>query len=345
MTPEREQQRRDDTSRAPLMIGVLLAAELAGLTVEQIADPPVSFRLAASAQRTLNPFTASYAHDEAWLLSQADRVRQLAETVISHPARAWWWAAMDPTRQVWSRMGPHASEPAPGAVVRPGGSAETQRRISRWEDYAHRSAHAMRTSTVEVGGETSMAVATHMLAGDIPGPREEIGRFRMPVRRGARVFEIHGPADWHRLATTSGRVADLSRMGLQHVPSRTVPKWSRVLKDWDGVHLSLGGLLLSTEVSYETDRGLTRFWSWESEQTQWTSWVFDEPEALLNAFTRSDEQRTDDGGYVIEMPRDPAFGMCPGELALFRPSKPIEVRGDQQRQPVPVIAAGARRWV
>lgn len=329
MTPEREEQRLMDALRAPLMIGVLIAAELAELSVKQIAEPSVSFRLATSAQHTLSPFTASFARDEAWLLSQAERVRRLAETVVAHPATAWWWAPMDPKRQVWSRVGPESDGPSPGMIVRPTESAESGRRISHWEDYAHRSAHAVRTSTAEMGDETSLLVATHLLAGDIPGRREEIDRFQMPVRRGARVFEVHSPADWHRLATTSGRVVDLSRSGLRQVPSRTVPKWPKVAKEWDGVHLSLGGLLLSTEVSHESDRGLTRFWAWESEQTQWTSWVFDEPEALPNAFPMSGQRRDEDGGYLIDMPWDPAFRSYSDESAFVRESKPVKVRGDQ----------------
>lgn len=328
MTPDLEQARLDDALRAPLMIGVLVAVELAGLSIPELAEPSVSFRLTTSAQHNVNPFSTEFEHAEAWLLSQAERVRASAEAAIAYPGTAWWWAPVDPARQVWSETMPEPGPPAPVQVLRPVETATEEPRILRWESYAHRSAHAIRTSTREFGGETSYAVATRMMVSGIPGPSAETRQFTMPVRPGFRVYEIHGPADWHRLATTYGKPVDLRQTGLQHVPTRTVPDWRRVGADWDGVHLSLGGLLLTNEVSYETNLGLTRFWAWESEQTQWTGWVFDHPVALPNAFPGSGPPGIDDG-FAIDMPIDPAFGSRPGESARFRVGKPVEIWPDQ----------------
>lgn len=305
ISPDDDQSRLEDALRAPLMIAVLLAAERADLPAERVADPAVSFRLAASALRELSPFRADFDHNLAWLLARRERVRPLAERLLSTAASAWWCEPMKPDRQIWSRIGGTADHPSAVDVTQPTLPIGEARRLWAWENYAHKPNRAIQTSTLGANGETSFLVATHLQVPDIIGPRENIDRSLMPIGRSVRVFEINGPADWHRLATTHRGEVDLRSWGLTHEVDRVVPRWSKVAKRWDGVHLSLGGLLLTTDVSFESDAGLTRLWAWESEQTRWLSWVFGEPVRQPAAFPSNGRARPDDEGYVIDIPPDP----------------------------------------
>ena len=50
---------------------------------------------------------------------------------------------------------------------------------------------------------------------------------------------------------------------------RLVPNWGAVSEEWDGVHLSLGGLLTSEQNRYESSDGWTMLDFWHAEQTHW----------------------------------------------------------------------------
>lgn len=50
-----------------------------------------------------------------------------------------------------------------------------------------------------------------------------------------------------------------------------MPDFSLVAANWDGVHLSFGGLLIATHVPVEGPGGRTLLDSWEAEQTVWLS--------------------------------------------------------------------------
>jgi hypothetical protein len=134
---------------------------------------------------------------------------------------------------------------------------------------------------------------------------EPISRWRLPVRADARVFEIDQPSDWvdlvmaypsvpsrpgsgwelpgmndhirpPELAPASGGRA--ARNEIDHI---VMPQWSRVARDYDGVHLTWRGWL-TTEgfVSDTPDGGVTMLRYWFSEQTLWLNDVFGEPEPL-----------------------------------------------------------------
>jgi hypothetical protein len=83
------------------------------------------------------------------------------------------------------------------------------------------------------------------------------------------VFEIHSPADWADLASTypSG-----------HSPID--PDWAEVANDWDGVHLSRGGLVTAQDVAYALDNDTTELRGWDMESTAWLRWSFASVERL-----------------------------------------------------------------
>ena len=75
------------------------------------------------------------------------------------------------------------------------------------------------------------------------------------------MFEIHGPSDWHELCVRYPAV--------EEDDGRLVPNWGAVSEEWDGVHLSLGGLLTTEQARYESSAGWTMLEYWHAEQTYW----------------------------------------------------------------------------
>ena len=82
---------------------------------------------------------------------------------------------------------------------------------------------------------------------------------RMPV--GVEVYEINGPEDWHRLC--------VAYPAHDFEDGRLVPDWGAAAADWDGVHLSLGGLLSCEQNRRESAEGWSMHESWHAETTFW----------------------------------------------------------------------------
>jgi len=134
---------------------------------------------------------------------------------------------------------------------------------------------------------------------------DPVSRWELPIRRDARVFEVHRPADWVRLVTSypaAGRdhpewelpgynqdrseLEELLAVDGQHgarisIRRHLVPDWAAVAANFDGVHLSWAGFM--TTEGYVSDLGegdvaLLRYWF--SERTHWVRDVFGEPVPL-----------------------------------------------------------------
>lgn len=133
--------------------------------------------------------------------------------------------------------------------------------------------------------------------------RGPVSRWRLPVDPDARVFEVHRPADWVRLATEHPRdglphpewelpglnqhTADLStllqisdqRAARTWIRRHVVPDWRAVAEQHDGVHLSWAGLI--TAEGCVTDLGdgaVTLLRYWFSERAHWLNDVFGDPQ-------------------------------------------------------------------
>jgi hypothetical protein len=94
------------------------------------------------------------------------------------------------------------------------------------------------------------------------------------VAAGARVAEVHGLADWARLAeaypldVTGARRAEWSgRYGW--AGPWLVPDWSRLARDWDGVHVSAEGYLRAQEQAAPVRDGRTVLAGWNPDATYW----------------------------------------------------------------------------
>ena len=90
--------------------------------------------------------------------------------------------------------------------------------------------------------------------------------WEISVPNDVQVFEIHGPADWNRLCVR------YPAAGVTDGPPDKewlVPDWGAAAEDWDGVHLSLGGLLTAEQVRYQSEDGISMLNFWQAEQTYW----------------------------------------------------------------------------
>ncbi len=112
--------------------------------------------------------------------------------------------------------------------------------------------------------------------GDFPD-EHPTPRRRYVVSPAARVFEIHGLQDWRALASAyPAAVRGPARNAMPgDRPDQVVPDWAAIAREWDGVHLSFGGMLTTRFVWSEGRPGPTRNWSWEIEGTEWLRWAFD----------------------------------------------------------------------
>jgi hypothetical protein len=216
----------------------------------------------------VNRYRSDYDEHVAELRSRSARLEGLARWLPDRMPT--WWADLDRAQQVW--VGYNAEPPAESRVVT---------ELSRFHDEASKPRRAFWTSTltpdltpwlewIRPGGEAHR-----------PGPYH---LWRITAAASARVFEIHSPAAWSGLA----RAYPSSEVGYtfgdaKHRPKTTErldPDWSKVARDWDGVHLSMGGWLTAEDAPYESRGVTTEPRGWSMESTAWLRWSFDSVEAL-----------------------------------------------------------------
>jgi hypothetical protein len=206
----------------------------------------------------MSPHRGDYDSRRAELLAMAPRFVELAKRVVSLPATATWWDPMDVDHQVW--------------VSKSGERPNGDRMEIKFEQYlpeVTKPRQAIWTSSPVTGGLAAGWIEWLVSGEDQrPGPYSV---WRMQVEQPVRVFEIHSPGDWHRLAVKyAGALSGNERN----------PDWTLVCRDWDAVHLSVGGLLTTQAVTMESDAGTTTLRGWDVESTVWLRWAFTGAEEL-----------------------------------------------------------------
>jgi hypothetical protein len=214
--------------------------------------------------------------DHATVIEQAlrdcPRLRPLAEAILSQSGTAWWFGPLARASQMVA-WGPAGSPPPtdPSDLPRP---MPATRPPTDWERYAQKPEWGVATST-----------AFHELSAYLVGASEEAGdlgplplpfpRYLLRVASTARVFEVDGPAAWRRLCLAYPAPEPGGLMG-----ELVVPDFAAVARDWDGVHVTLGGLLTADQVRLDGPEGPTALQGWDTEATVWFRWVFDEVTCL-----------------------------------------------------------------
>ncbi|QNN51251.1 hypothetical protein [Nocardioides mesophilus] len=263
--------------QAPLAAAVFVLAHRHGLLADALAEPATATALAAAAADALDPWNGAEpaAHARRRFVDQAAELHGLVNAVLSDPRTGWWAAPLDRDHQLL--LSEPDTAPAPTAAS------------ARWQTYAQQPAQGLITSTeLPVPQEQPIRSGAHAALASGRGdwtPTYPLVQARVRVAPRARIFEIAGPADWHRLVTRYGDPAGyagpdrnlLEAADIDHGPA---PVWDAAAADFDGVHLTFVGLLSALFVPWSQSGVTTTLWSWEWERTLWLRPAFADRTAL-----------------------------------------------------------------
>ncbi len=239
----------------------LMAVDELSLPPAVVVHLPVAVHLGAIALSK----TFSFRGTHLWVLKIVREVGPqlvpLASSLLSQPVAKTWFARVDRSAQHW--IGPRSSSPNPNVF------AASSSGLGAVEAYTQKPGSSVVTSTA-VGATSSALAALRHASGDY---HEELplAHFRLWPTPTASVFEINDAQSWHRLC---------SSFPANDSSGRLVPDWNSVVREWDGIHLTFGGLLSSDLVAVESHEGVSQMRFWEFEQTQWLRWCFDRIEEL-----------------------------------------------------------------
>lgn len=238
----------------------VVALDQNGLTPDDAADPNTSLRLAASCADSVDKYGSDYESVASGVTALAKEKSSQARALIEHPGTAWWFKPVDLSRQAWLSIHGTLDKFIYGTPPNTNGWHRPENPSRPWERYAQKPLGNQHTSTLYGPRLTSLLIAYYDRVGDY---RCEfpLAWWAMRFPQDARVFEIHSPSDWHELCVR------YPARGTED--DRLVPNWGAVSEEWDGVHLSLGGLLTTEQGRYESSAGWTMLESWHAEQTYW----------------------------------------------------------------------------
>lgn len=258
---------------APLGCAFLLEVERSRRGAEAVADPVVSFHLLGRAINDVTVWRVDHPSAVARFLAEGPRLRPLALAVLDQPATAGWFGPLDRRRQLLAatpaarpRMGLVTSPTEASVLVQP---VVPNRPPTEWERYAQFPHWGVYTST-EADGVSSFLVGASASAGDLGPLKPPVARYLLAVSAAARVFEVDGPDAWHRLCVSYPAPEEGGLRG-----GLTVPDFGAAARDWNAVHLTLGGLMAADQVRVGGPAGRTELQGWDAEQTVWLRPAFD----------------------------------------------------------------------
>ena len=229
-----------------------------GYLPEDLANPAVCMPLAADAVGYVEKWNADHEADVERALGLAPALRPLVEATLAYDGTAWWYEPLAPERQVWIA---HYGETPDPSEWRPPNSLP-----SRWECYAQKPMGLQYTTTLYGGSATHDGYASLLIGyenhtGDLWAQSWPLQCWLLRMPAGLKVYEINGPEDWHRLC--------VAYPAHDFEDGRLVPDWGAASADWDGVHLSLGGLLSCEQGRRESPEGWSMHEFWHAETTHW----------------------------------------------------------------------------
>ena len=229
---------------------------------------------------------------------QAELLQPLAKAVARAPAASWWWEPADLRQQRWAGCDHHRTLARGGDVARAVEAAEEDAAAEEKEAIARDRALAARRGGAEVTvtgtwwsgplggtvwtsrGNIGDLPAVGLACAEDPLGEEEFEVWAVGIDPAARVYEVHEPGDWERLATAHPRDVTASR---RHDWSRwtgregqwILPDWRSVAAQWDGVHVSVAGYLSTARMAVDSGGGAaTLLAGWDADQTLWLRDVF-----------------------------------------------------------------------
>jgi hypothetical protein len=221
----------------------------------------------------LSPYMVDYQDRVDVLLAHGPSLKRKASYLLDAPATADWFANLNRNQQVWIARDNRPAEPTSfSADLRPFGAGITKPRRALW------------TSTSV--GSCPGGWIPYLRWGE-DGREPPYHPWRLQAPSSARVYEIHGPRSWHALCLTYP-ASSSPAYPLSTSKSLIEPDWQAVARDWDGVHLSSGGLLTTERVMWGKAKTQTHLFGWQVESTAWLRWVFDHVERLPDVYPGAD---------------------------------------------------------
>ena len=231
-----------------------------GIPLQELEDPKVSLWLAGAAADSVDRFRSDHDLIAAELPGLARERAAQAREIFERPGIAWWFDDIDVNAQAWLSIHGtlakfiYGTPPSTTTWQRP------QNPSGGWERYAQKPLGHQVTSTLYGPNLTSELICREDRVGDYMC-EFPLAWWSMRFLDAVRVFEIHGPSDWHNLCVRyPAKGTDDDRL---------VPNWGAVAEEWDGVHVSLGGILTAEQNRYESSAGWSMLDSWHAEQTRW----------------------------------------------------------------------------
>lgn len=250
---------------APL--GLQFLQLVSGRNLSLLTDAEL-LQLVALAQSQISVYVADYEERRDALTAERVRFARLADSVVRRAEH--WWDDLDRSEQGW--LG-GAQAPTPSML---------KVDLDAYGVTVPKPTAALWTSTLMTNADTVWQ-ASHGSneAGPHYGPTV---LWNIRVADSARVFEVRSPVEWatlardyasptvaYRWSADGSRTADLARVD---------PDWALVARDWDAVHLSLGGLLTAHDVPVRAGGSVAELRGWDSESTVWFRWGFSSVRSL-----------------------------------------------------------------
>ena len=223
------------------------------LPLDRFAEPLTSFWLTSSAMDWCDIHHESNA--QALALMAAQDKLELALRITEHPDFAWWYEPFDPTAQIWvSPQWPGHRRLFPDAYAR--FAPESWRSPTR---RGSAPSPAAQVSSTLRGNTTSQITAYALYSADhvagFPLPA-----WRLAFRELPRVLEINQPSDWHNLCLQCPDQASDGRL---------IPNWQTASEEWDGVHITIGGVLSCEQNRFEQNGEFSEMRWIHTEATYW----------------------------------------------------------------------------
>ena len=203
-------------------------------------------------------YAASTVSDEKWSslparlnpwerrASRAD-VEQLGQQVVACNSARWWSGAVFDRPQVWN--GPAGVAPTSGMLTR---------------GLAGKPSTTIWTSSA-LAGEPSAWWPVMKDGADGPAPDGPQSIWQLTPFADARVFEIRVPEDWRWLCDAFPGPS---------LEGNVLPDWEAAREQFDGIHLTVEGLIRAQGVVVDTNRGPAMLDDWDAEATAWLQWPF-----------------------------------------------------------------------
>ena len=229
---------------------------------------------AFQARRIGSVYRGDYADNLAFLRARAATYEATAEHVAARMEH--WWDPLNRAAQVWAH--PTSGPPTASDLVTD---------LSQFSVETPKPRHAFWTCTF-----VPRIVTPWIKHGE--RPLQSAGAWLLNVSAQSRVFEVHSPEDWWELAHAYPATTSGFKYAMMPLPShpgvltsdrssrnaRVDPDWEAVAHDWDGVHVSMAGVMAAEDVTFERDGVITELRGWDVESTVWVRWVFNSVEEL-----------------------------------------------------------------